>query len=64
MNPHLFPADGDWKTPTQVQAERLADLEARLQLANEAYFYLQGEKNALASQVEMLNRKIEGKDRP
>jgi hypothetical protein len=63
MNAHLFAPD-TFKTPTQVQAERLADLEARLQLANEAYFYLQGDRNALASRVEMLQRKIEGRDRP
>lgn len=63
MTSRLF-APGDWKTPTQVQAERLADLEAQLQLRNEAYFYLQADRNALASQVEMLNRRLAGKDRP
>lgn len=50
-NPDTF------KTPTQVQAERIADLEARLQLANEAYFYSLAENRRLVTELEMIKRK-------
>lgn len=37
------------QTPIDVLLARIADLEARLQLADEAYFYLLAEVRALES---------------
>ena len=45
------------KTPTEVQAEMIADLEARLQLSEEARFYLMAERNRLAAQIEIMQRR-------
>ena len=39
-------------TPTEVQAAMIADLEARLTLADERLFYLMAENARLRAQVE------------
>jgi hypothetical protein len=49
-------ANDDWKTPTQVQAERIAELEARLQLGNEACFFFMADRNRLATEIELMKR--------
>jgi len=57
MNEHLYHPGEYFETPTQIQAKRLADLEARLHLANEAYFYLQADRNQLAADMEAMKRR-------